>query len=352
MVAKKKTFHATQGTKLRPVTSTDLMVIAQADNTALEGYRTVNTTVSLATDAVLTAIRNTPNNGLIHIDQTQGIIGDGSTNNPIQVDLEYFRKRWVFNQYANITQVGNVSSAILPIIKDSGFIISVGSDIPVYLGGVNGSVIAQFINLRTYFTTVTNSTFYLYFQTVGGKIAFKLTLNPQPERFDLTYVATITTNGTEITTISAKPFMRLGNYRLSETLQGSSIPVSAGNPIDIAYPSWGGQGTITPIRAGIDPTKWTGNVQFDRTTPYVHIIQDGQFWIQNKEAAATLLGGFFITKASGGVKGARGYLNGVEVWKGKGTVWVNNPCNHLVREGWNTVHMEWGDLRIQGPMLK
>lgn len=352
MAVKKKTYHSAQGAKVHALTGTDLMVIAQPDSSALEGYRTVNTTVSLATDAVLSAIRNTPNNGLINIDTSRGIIGDGSISNPIQVDLEYFRRRWAFNQYTNISQVGNVSSLTLPIVKDTGFVFKIGSDIPVYLGGVNGALPAQSINLRTYFTVVANSTFYLYVQTVAGKIGYKLSTIAQPERYDLTYVATILTNATAVNTITAKPFMRLGNYRLSETMQGSSIPVSAGNPIDVAYPSWGGQGTITPIRAGIDPTKWTGKVSFDTTVPYVYILQDGQFWIQNKEAAVSLLGGFYITKASGGVKGAMGYLNGVAIWKGKGTVYPITPCNNIVREGWNTVHMEWGDLRIQGPMLK
>lgn len=352
MAVKKKTYHSAQGAKVHALTGTDLMVIAQPDSSALEGYRTVNTTVSLATDAVLSAIRNTPNNGLINIDTSRGIIGDGSISNPIQVDLEYFRRRWAFNQYTNISQVGNVSSLTLPIVKDTGFVFKIGSDIPVYLGGVNGALPAQSINLRTYFTVVANSTFYLYVQTVAGKIGYKLSTIAQPERYDLTYVATILTNATAVNTITAKPFMRLGNYRLSETMQGSSIPVSAGNPIDVAYPSWGGQGTITPVLAGFDPSKTKGNMNVNLQTTTIRVDGAGSIWVQNREAAVTLLGGFWVTHTWGGRNGNTGFINGYRIWKGKGDSWNVWDCSQHIREGWNDINMNVGGVEIRGPMIK
>lgn len=103
------------------------------------------------------------------------------------------------------------------------------------------------------------------------------------------------------------------------------------------------------MRAGIDPTKFTGNTTFDAATNKVRVVQDGAFWIDNLDLAMEQFGPYYKTLASGGVKGAQGYLNGHNIWKGKGTSTSVDDYSHLLRDGWNTVHMEWGELHIQGP---
>lgn len=360
MAVKKKTFHSAQGSKLKAVSGSDIMVIAQADSTALEGYRTVNITMDMCTDAILEAIRNTPNNGLLTIDPNRGLKGNGSVANPFQVDLEYFRQRWVFNQYTNISQVGNVSLVTLPIVKGTGFNLTVGSDIPVYLGGVNGSLRTQTINLATYVPSPANKTIYMYLHTVNGTISFKLATTTQPERYDLTYIATITTNANSIVTVLAKPFMRVGNYRLSETLQGSAIPVTAGNPSNQDFTTWGGEGTIGVVQAGVDPAQKAGGITLLPAEGRLRAAgMSARFFVKNRDEAIKRLGGFYVveiqTQPSFGSflsVDDRAFINGMVISRGPTVSFNVWNCDHLIREGWNEVRARTGWIFIKAPFLK
>lgn len=360
MAVKKKTYHSSQGTKLKAVSAADIMVIAQPDSTGLEGYRTVNITVDTSTEAILAAIRNTPNNGLLTIDPGNGLIGDGSTANPFQVDLEFFQNRWVFNQYTNISQVGNVTLTTLPIVKGSAFNISISSDIPVYLGGVNGTLKAQTINLSTYVAGPANRTIYMYLQTVNGAITFKFLLAPQAERYDLTYIATIVCGASAITTVTALPFMRIGNYRLSDVLQGSAIPMSTGSPANVLFTGWGGEGTIGVIDAGVDPTQKAGGITLLPAEGRLRAAgMSALFFVKNRDEAIKRLGGFYVVEiqtqpSSGTFLGVdeRVFINGVAISRGPTVSFNVWNCDHLIREGWNEVRARTGWIFIKAPFLK
>ena len=177
---------------------------------------------------------------IIVTDPTQGIIGDGRAATPIEVDSEYFNKNWVVNQYVNISQVGDQTSPVLPIIKGSGYNIIVESDIPVYLGGLNLTFPAQTINIKDHVSSPDSQTLYMYFILVDSALKILITRTARVERYDSTYIGTIRMGVGVVNTITAKPFMRIGNYRLSETIQGSAIPVTANSPWTAEYPSWGG----------------------------------------------------------------------------------------------------------------
>ena len=74
--------------------------------------------------------------------------------------------------------------------------------------------------------------------------------------------------------------------------------------------------------------------------------------MKDKAAAVKEFNGFIAVKTSGGVNGARGYLNGHAIWKGKGTSWNRWDASPYIVEGWNVVHMEWGDLWIEARLFK
>ena len=103
---------------------------------------------------------------------------------------------------------------------------------------------------------------------------------------------------------------------------------------------------------GVDMRQFTGNVTFDEVAGYVKILQDGRFFVKDKATAVALFNGFIHVKSSGGVNGAMGYLNGNNIWKGKGTSWARIDYSKYIVEGWNTVHMEWGDLWIEARLFR
>lgn len=352
VMAGKKTFHSAQGDKLHPLRTDDIIVLAQTDSSALEGYRTVSSSLADAAKGVTNQIKVEGGAGIIVTDPTEGISGDGRAATPIEVDSEYFDKNWVVNQYVNITQVGNQTSQILPIIKGDGYNITVGSNIAVYLGGLNLTFPTQTINIKDHVSSPDSQTLYMYFILVDSTLRILITRTARTERYDSTYIGTIQMGVGVINTITTKPFMRVGNYRLSETIQGSAIPVTANSPWTAEYPSWGGQGTLSPVRAGIDPSKYTGNTTFNLETETVRVVQDGQFFIKDLALALANLGTYKQVYVSGGVDGAMGHLNGIAIWKGKGSSANVIDRSNLLREGWNVVHMEWGELQIRGPFLK
>ena len=99
-------------------------------------------------------------------------------------------------------------------------------------------------------------------------------------------------------------------------------------------------------------SQFTGNVTFDEKASYVKVLQDGRFFVKDKAAAVKEFNGFIAVKTSGGVNGARGYLNGHVIWKGKDTSWNRWDATPYIVEGWNVVHMEWGDLWIEARLFK
>jgi methylglyoxal synthase len=57
VMAGKKTFHSAQGDKLHPLRTDDIIVLAQTDSSALEGYRTVSSSLADAAKGVTNQIK-------------------------------------------------------------------------------------------------------------------------------------------------------------------------------------------------------------------------------------------------------------------------------------------------------
>ena len=107
---------------------------------------------------------------------------------------------------------------------------------------------------------------------------------------------------------------------------------------------------VPSIKAGIDTTQYKGSVSFDTAQQVVH-VSNGSFFIVDLQSAIALLGDYLQIEIAGGVNGNRGYLNGREIWKGKGTSYNVYKLNDLLREGWNDVQMNVGYIKIKGPFL-
>lgn len=107
---------------------------------------------------------------------------------------------------------------------------------------------------------------------------------------------------------------------------------------------------ITKLKAGIDTTKFSGSVTFDHEKQEVW-ISNGRIFIVDLATAIAVLGNYMQIKISGGRNGNTGYINGTRIWKGKGTSYNVYILNDLLREGWNDIVMNVGDIIIKGPFL-
>ena len=107
---------------------------------------------------------------------------------------------------------------------------------------------------------------------------------------------------------------------------------------------------VNRLKAGIDTTQYKGTISFDAAQQVVH-VSNGSFFIVDLKSAIALLGDYLQIEIAGGVNGNRGYLNGREIWKGKGTSYNVYNRNDLLREGWNDVQMNVGYIKIKGPFL-
>ena len=107
---------------------------------------------------------------------------------------------------------------------------------------------------------------------------------------------------------------------------------------------------ITKLKAGIDTTQFSGSVKFDHEKQEVW-ISNGRIFIVDLATAIAVLGNYMQIKISGGRKGNIGSINGHRIWKGKSTSYNVYNRNDLLREGWNDIVMNAGDIIIKGPFL-
>lgn len=237
--------------------------------------------------------------------------------------------------------------------------LRVTEDISIQLGGVFSKILAGVYELTdpNYSTVIDpkNKTILIYATLQRGKAILEFSEFPLPESIYTVYLGKCITDEYGVKEADILPASRIGNYRASATPQGSAFSVSSGTANQELLLNWDA-GNFTPLNpnreVGVDMSQFTGNVTFDEEASYVKVLQDGRFFVKDKAAAVEEFNGFIAVKTSGGVNGARGYLNGREIWKGKGTSWNRWNATPYIVEGWNVVHMEWGDLWIEARLFK
>ena len=348
-MAYKKTYYSLQGNKFYNLSDNDKIVIAQPDGTGLKGFRTVTTNLSTIAQTVFESIKNS--GGLIYSDGN-GIIGSGTVSNPLRVNMDYLRRKWVFGGVANISQVGDVGAGQLPMEMVNTQVIRTYNPIPVFLAGRNLTFPAQDIDVRNLTSTYVNGYIYLYFRIVAGELRIIGRNAPIAERYDTAYIGRVRVNVGGVIELITHTFIRIGTYRLSTTPQGSAIPATGLSPFDIAYTWWGGPGSMYLINGGFRTNWRRDGAQWDAAQQQMIITDYGSFYIENLQLTIDNLGNFRRLYVASNTAGGRCYINGQRVFDGPGSSGTPVDINAYLVEGWNTVKCEWGSMRITGPTYK
>jgi len=345
------TYYALQGDKLYAPNNSDKLVIAQPDVTGLNGYRTVTTNLHEVAQSIFESIKNT--GGLVYSDG-QGLIGDGTVNNPIRVNMDYLNKKWVTGSVANISQIGELGGGQLPITAISDWVIRVSSPIRCFLAGLNLTFQPQDIDVRTLAATDVDGYIYLYFRVILGELKVIGRNSPIADQYGTAYFGRcrISVSVGGINEVVTNTFIRIGTYRISTTTSGGAIPASAMSPFDVAYTWWGGPGSMYLVNAGFRTTWRRDGAVWDNTLKQMVITNYGQFYIQDLQLAMDNLGNFRRLYVSSNTVGAHCYINGQSVFDGPGSNSTPVEINSYLVEGWNTVKCERGTMRITGPVFK
>lgn len=108
---------------------------------------------------------------------------------------------------------------------------------------------------------------------------------------------------------------------------------------------------VESLSAGIDTSQVSGNISLNYDKQEIYITYTAKFFIKNLAEAKSILGGYNQIYIHGDRDGNTAFINGVRIWKGKGQSWNVIKIDHLLRDGWNSVNMNVGGIRIKGPFL-
>lgn len=113
-----------------------------------------------------------------------------------------------------------------------GYIVYFTQDIPVFLGGIYDRIPVTSIDLSTIKANPANSAFnvYISMDRAQEKASYVIREGSQAESLTFTYIGTIITGATGITSIKTEKVTRFLTYRTSPTSRGSAIPTSTGVP--------------------------------------------------------------------------------------------------------------------------
>lgn len=109
------------------------------------------------------------------------------------------------------------------------FSVLIGSEIHVVLDGIETRIMPQVYDLTTFTPTPANRTFYFYLVSNGVDVNVVVSLTKLSESFTRTLFAVVTTGAETVENIVAKPFTRLGLYRISQTPIGTAVPATVGS---------------------------------------------------------------------------------------------------------------------------
>lgn len=132
-------------------------------------------------------------------------------------------------------QAGVVLSAMQP---SKVFSVIIGSEIYVILDGVETQIPPQVFDLSTITATPANRTFYFYLVSNGISVSIVVSLTTLHESFTRTLFAVVTTGAETVENIVAKPFTRLGLYRISQVPIGTSAPATVGSAANYPINYW------------------------------------------------------------------------------------------------------------------
>lgn len=221
--------------KMSPVESTvtgdDLFLVGQPDATNVTtGYGVYKERISVLSTYYKNKLKVTGLKDYITVGA--GVIDDGSPGS-LGLDEPWWDKLGVRHDKLSISYVGERTLNALPIDTlekpSTSFKIRFTTDIPVLIGGVVGTIKAATVDITTYVANPANSKIYMYAIPSGTNVAFEVRNVPVDETLARTLFAIIQCGATNVTSITAVPFSRLGLYRLSATPRGSSVANTIGS---------------------------------------------------------------------------------------------------------------------------
>lgn len=130
---------------------------------------------------------------------------------------------WVLDNEANAKVL--VSQEVA-----QGWTVYFTEETPVIVNGVVGNLPVMNIDLTTIKANPANSTFYVYVQLVSGVATYVISATYQAETQTLLYIGTVVTGASSISSINIEKVTTFAGFRLADSAQGGSIPVSPGLP--------------------------------------------------------------------------------------------------------------------------
>ena len=109
-----------------------------------------------------------------------------------------------------------------------GWTVYFTTDESVVFNGRQYTLPAGSINLLDLDPSPGNKTFYVYARLNEGTAEYYVTVDPLPDSVFQMWIATITTNATQVETIDRFNVFSMNGYRVSEVKRGGAIPASSG----------------------------------------------------------------------------------------------------------------------------
>lgn len=248
--------------QISALTGSSELPINQQDSTGKLGWRTVS--ANLDSVYSLTKQLFSEQNFLEHkkVDYSSGLKGTGKPDSPFELDYDKIDVELIPSEFTPISQIGDVwSNKPFTGIGISNYhgktLVSIDERLICFLAGMNFTLGPRMTFTYTEDEMInfgvrrTNEPLFLYMEIVNGSPRVFPSQNKLPESPTLTCFALmenhqlarypnapITLIGTYFGTCSGRPYIRIGNYRLSDLKRGSAIPVSANHPFTEQFTLW------------------------------------------------------------------------------------------------------------------
>ena len=176
------------------------------------------------------------------MDRTTHVLVDGSsspynqnwegTENYIVIPKVGYANRYTPTDSGGVCNLARTSANVVyglssPYLS-GGWTVYFTTDESVVFNGRQYTLPAGSINLLDLDPSPGNKTFYVYARLNEGTAEYYVTVDPLPDSVFQMWIATITTNATQVETIDRFNVFSMNGYRVSEVKRGGAIPASSG----------------------------------------------------------------------------------------------------------------------------
>lgn len=322
--------HSEQGALLQPLSNKDVCVVDVVDSSTESGYTTANIDLDLYVKALQNYIRGNPTTPTIVVEKDGFLKGDGSTGNPLEIDLEAISKVWVRNGYSNVTQIGKFNTNLPITVTDNGSVITlqITKELLCHVCGVTFK-----LKTGTHTGTKRNVThIYLLLSASGYEILFSDAIRPESQ----TTVYLATYRGTTLNQIKA--VLRIDTTRITLDRQGGSMPATTGIADRTKHIPWGFSKPVKTncgINTGLSTGLLSANHQTHRITMQTTNVM---LYMVDKQKAVSRYGRYYISAMAQGDNTYAGVsVNGTHVLGNTGSTYAPVDITDYLVNGNNTL---------------